>query len=358
MKHEQLTGRRSKRIRQRSVLAKVTEQVPSLPAWPSPPVAGEDVPRVVVVVPAFNEERFIASVVLTARRYSAQVIVVDDGSSDRTAHLAEGAGAIVVRQLMNGGKAAALNAGFRAAAAFGPDVVVCLDADAQHEPAEIPALIRPILAGESDVVIGSRFIGVKSDIPAWRKVGQHTLTMVTNTLSGVTVTDSQSGFRAFSWTAVQALRFHTTGLSVESEMQFLFGESGMRVSEVPITVKYLDGNKRNPVVHAMQVLDSMLSLVARRRPLLFLGLPGACMSCVGLLVSVLVVARISETGHLMVGTALLAVLLFIAGLLLGMTGVMLHSVSHFATRLHEAMVDLLRVRDKVEPLRQDDVRVN
>jgi hypothetical protein len=303
-------------------------------------------PRVTVaIIPAYNEERFIASVVHSTRPYVDHVVVVDDGSSDRSADLAEAAGARVVRQPQNAGKAAALNAGFRAARQFCPDVVICLDGDAQHDPAEIPTLIKPVLEGHADVVIGSRFLSVKSAIPKWRQAGQHTLTGVTNALSGVQITDSQSGYRAFSPTALEALKFKSTGLSLESEMQFLFERSGLRVSEVPISVRYTDGNKRNPVVHGLQVLDAMLSLVARRRPLLFISLPGILISCVGLLLGIYVTLHMQQTGELLTGTTMLTVLFTIGGLLLAMSGVMLHSLGHFTGRLREEIKDLVEARD-------------
>lgn len=301
----------------------------------------------VAIIPVYNEERFIASVVLTARRYVDHVVVVDDGSSDRSAELAEEAGAVVVRQPQNAGKAAALNAGFRVARGLQPEVVICLDGDAQHDPAEIPKLIGPILAGQSDMVIGSRFLGFKSAIPRWRQLGQHTLTTVTNTLSGVHVTDSQSGYRAFSPAAVQTLRFKTTGLSLESEMQFLLGGTELRVTEVPISVKYLDGNKRNPVIHGLQVLDAMLSLVARRKPLLFISLPGLVVSGLGLLLGIYVTLRMEQSGTLLVGSSMLTVLLIIGGLLLALSGVMLHSLGHFTGRLREEIKDLVNPEHEV-----------
>jgi glycosyltransferase involved in cell wall biosynthesis len=329
-------------------ISKLTEHLGSL-AHEQPQIHGRGAdakpgPDVIALIPAYNEERFIASVVLTARRFATNVIVIDDGSQDRTADLAEAAGATVVRCVENGGKAEALNAGFRFARSFPSDVVVCLDADAQHEPSEIPRLIEPILLGVADVVIGSRFLEVKSTIPRWRQVGQHTLTAITNTMSGTRVTDSQSGFRAFSPAAVQALHFRTRGLGLESEMQFLFAPSGLRVAEVPISVRYLDGNKRNPIVHGIQILDSLLGLVARRRPLMFISLPGIVISCIGLLLAPLIVYRLEQTGTIMVGPALIAVLTIIGGLLLAVTGVMLHSMGHFVSRLRDEIVDLVARR--------------
>lgn len=303
-------------------------------------------PKIVIaIIPAYNEERFIASVVLGTLPFVNHVIVVDDGSSDHTLEYASAAGAQVFRQSQNAGKAAALNAGFREALRHHPDVVVCLDGDAQHDPADIPELIKPVLEGLADVVIGSRFLTVKSRIPRWRQVGQRTLTVVTNTLSGVPITDSQSGFRAFSPEALSALKFKSAGLSLESEMQFYFKKAKLRLAEVPISVKYTDGNKRNPVIHGLHVLDAMLSLVARRRPLLFLSLPGLLMSTLGLLLGVVVTLHIESTGRLLTGTAMLTVLFTIGGLLLALSGVLLHSLGHFTGRLRDEIKDLLEPRE-------------
>ncbi len=302
-------------------------------------------PFIVAVIPAYNEERFIASVVFKTRQFASQVLIVDDGSSDRTAELAEAAGAEVIRQAQNGGKALALNAGFQAALALNPDVIVCLDGDAQHEPAEIPLVCQPVLEGAADVVIGSRFLETESKIPRWRQVGQHTLTAVTNTLSGTYTTDSQSGYRAFSPEAARALHFQSQGLSVESEMQFLFKPAGMRVTEVPITVQYLDGNKRNPVVHGLQVLDALLSMVARRRPLLFISLPGFLTLFAGFLMGVRVMWLFGDRGELAVGYTILTALLVIGGLVLGVTGILLHSMERFA-RIMKEELDMILSRVK------------
>src|SRR5207245_8373416 len=147
----------------------------------------------------------------------------------------------------NGGKGRALNAGFQRARMYQPDAVVMLDGDAQHEPSEIPRLAQPTLAGQADVVVGSRFLSVKSDIPHWRQAGQHMLNAATNSMSKLKLSDTQSGYRAFSLGALDIMRFQSNGLAVESEMQFLLERTSLQVSEVPISVQYLDGNKRNPV---------------------------------------------------------------------------------------------------------------
>jgi len=310
-----------------------THDAPGIDPIAVAPAGAHDTRGIVVVIPAYNEERFIASVVFQARPYAEHVIVVDDGSHDRTASMAAAAGATVIRQPENLGKAAALNAGFARARTLKPRVVVCLDGDAQHEPAEVPVLAAPVLADEADVVVGSRFLETKSDIPGWRQVGQHALTAMTNGLSGLPLSDSQSGYRAFSPTAVDLLRFTSQGLSVESEMQFLLEPAGLRVVEVPISVRYQDGNKRNPFVHGLQVIDSMISLVARRRPLLFFSLPGLLLALVGAGLGLRVAHIYNFSGDLAIGTAILTTLIFTVGMLLGVTGVILHSLGHLVGRL-------------------------
>jgi glycosyltransferase involved in cell wall biosynthesis len=297
--------------------------------------------NVVVVIPAHNEERFIGSVVLQARAVSRTVIVVDDGSDDRTAAVAAAAGALVLRLPRQMGKGQALNVGFERGRQFNPDVVVTLDGDAQHDPAEIPRLAAPVLAGEADVVLGSRFLDVTSAIPWWRQVGQWGLTVVTNAASGVKVSDSQSGYRAFSRRALDVLRFQSAGLAAESEMQFLLSRAGLALVEVGIHVQYRDGRKRNPVSHGLSVLDAMLQLVARRHPLLFFGGPGLLAAAAGLGVGMAVVERAAQHAPVPLGTAIVSVLLLLAGLLLAITATLLNSLERFQERMTRQLEDLL-----------------
>ena len=300
-------------------------------------------PQVVAVIPAHDEERFIASVVLKALAHVDRVIVVDDGSADETGDLAQAAGAIVLRLSENAGKAAALSAGFAHALRLRPRAIVTIDGDAQHDPTDIPAIAEPVLAGQADVVIGSRFLtnSSRTAIPQWRQFGQQALNIATNTLSGVHVSDTQSGFRAFSPRAIEALNLYSAGLSVESEMQFLFGPAGLRVVEVPITASYRDGNKRNPVVHGLEVVDALVGLVARRRPLAFFGVPGMILVGGGLASGLRVVHVFRTTHALPVGTTVFTSLLVMSGIMLATTALILHSMGALVTRIrHEIVADI------------------
>src|SRR5437868_2776654 len=203
--------------------------------------------QVLVAIPAHNEDRYIGSVVLKLRAAGYQVLVVDDGSTDRTVDIAAAAGALIVQHIDNQGKAAAVRSAFEKARQLHVDALVLLDGDSQHDPFEVEQVVAPVLAGRADMVVGSRFAGVESRIPRWRRVGQHTLTLATNLGSGVPVSDSQSGFRAFSRKAVEGIRLKHVGFSVESEMQFEAKALSLAVEEVPITVNYQIAVKRNPV---------------------------------------------------------------------------------------------------------------
>ena len=282
--------------------------------------------RVVAVVPAYNEERFIGSVVLKARKYAGAVIVVDDGSSDATAEVALAAGALVVVHEQNQGKGAALNSGFQKAWELDPDVVVTIDGDGQHVPQEMATVAGPVLAGEADIVVGSRYLRRRCGVPRHRIWGHRLFNLMTNTASGVAVTDSQSGYRAFSPRALQTISFQSNGFSVESEMQFIAREHGLKLVEAPISAHYLDKPKRPVLSHGLMVLNGLLQLVGQYRPLLFFGATGLLLLLVGSVWGFYIVHIYRRTDELAMGYALICVLLCILGNLSLTTGIILHSM--------------------------------
>lgn len=290
---------------------------------------------VVAVIPAHNEERFIGSVVLATSKYVDTVLIVDDGSTDDTALVAAAAGAKVISMEINSGKGAALARGIETAMKNGEiEALVLMDGDGQHQPKELPEVVRPILEGSADIVVGSRFLEIESEIPWWRQIGQHGLTWVTNSASGVPLTDSQSGFRALSPKAAKLLTQHQSqGFSVESEMQFLIKEHGLRVQEVPISCIYAEPPKRNPFVHGVQVLDGILRLVGQSRPMLFFGMPAILLLITGLFIGNGMVSLYNSTQEFSLGYALTTMLLIILGAISLSTGVILHSVRALLVRM-------------------------
>ena len=292
---------------------------------PAPPPV-----ELAAVIPAYNEGLVIGSVVLQAKQHVDRVIVVDDGSTDRTAEIARLAGAEVIRMPENGGKASALMAGFSRARALGYAAVVTLDGDGQHDPAEIPVVAAPVLAGEADLVIGSRFLDIKADIPKYRVAGQKVLNGFTNlsTDGGFSTTDSQSGFRALSRRALENLNFSSEGYNIESDMIAHFASLGLAMTEVPISVTYdvPHKHKKNPVSHGFGVLARIVGLIGYKRPLLSFGIPGGLLTLLGLGAEIFTFSRYYHAGdfHYIVFTGGFAAL--ILGLMLVTSGLILNSL--------------------------------
>lgn len=296
---------------------------------------------IAALIPAHNEERFIGSLVLTVLSFVDQVVVVDDGSRDRTAEIAQRAGATVIRHQVNQGKAAAVNTGFNYLRDLRPCAVVMLDGDGQHCADDIPIVLTPVLEGSADIVVGSRFLDVRSDIPAYRQVGQHGLTLATNLASGVRVSDSQSGYRAFSSQAVSQLSFGQGGFSIESEMQFLAREYGLRIVEAPIHVTYDEPAKRSPIRHGMQVLNGILALVGQARPLLFFSIAGLGALMSGLALGLHIISIYRATHELAIGYGLITVMLCVIGMLLFFAGLILHSTRGMFVEMRRVMLSRL-----------------
>lgn len=299
--------------------------------------------RIVVVIPAYNEERFIGSVILKMMQFPLTVIVVDDGSTDHTAFVAEAAGALVLQHGENKGKGVALNTGIREARQMDPDVIVVIDSDGQHLVRELPSLVRPILEEGADIVVGSRYLEKTSDVPVHRLLGHWFFNKLTGITSQVNVSDSQSGYRAFSPKAFNADLFQSAGFSVESEMQFLAHEHGLLVVEVPITIRYTDKPKRPVMQQGATVLNGILHLIGQYRPLLFFGVPGFLVMFVGITMGLVVIDIYRRLAQLAVGYAMISVLLTIIGMVLFATGIILHSVRGL---LSEMLHDKVRTTGK------------
>lgn len=286
---------------------------------------------IVVVIPAYKEELTISMVVSLSKKYADRVIVIDDGSPDRTSELATMAGAEVIRQEPNQGKAAALMVGFKRCRELSPKCVVIIDGDGQMDPALIPDVSAPVLSGEADLVIGSRFIGdMKADIPRYRIFGQRMLNKVTNIGSDAKITDSQSGYRALSARALENMDFSSDKYNVESDMIGHFIVRGLTIKEVPITVRYdvPNGHKQKPISHGYSVLARMISYIGYRRPLLLFGIPGGIFFAAGLLV---IIASLFETkvmfGWTLVTQSTAGIAIFFIGLFLLFDAMILNSLS-------------------------------
>jgi glycosyltransferase involved in cell wall biosynthesis len=298
---------------------------------------------VLVAVPAYNEERFIGSVVHGILLQGYRCLVIDDGSSDRTAEIAAAAGAIVERHATNLGKAGALNTAFSIAREMETSMLVVMDGDWQHDPQEIRDLIRPIDDGEAEIVTGSRFLRTaRGRVPSVRKMGMRVLTAASNAASGQPMTDTLSGFRAFSRPALNALSFKSTGFSVEFEMQFLTTALGLRHVEVPITARYDDPPKRNVLRYGMTALDGLIRLTARFRPLLFIGLPSVVALIAGILLGGAVIDSYQQASGVAGGLAALALALVVTGSIGLFAAIVLHVLRSISLDLESQLQAIAR----------------
>jgi glycosyltransferase involved in cell wall biosynthesis len=293
--------------------------------------------KLLVVIPAYNEARFIGSTVLKALDFSDHVLVVDDGSDDDTARVAEYAGAFVIKHPYNQGKGAALNRGLCESRRLGADCMVTLDADGQHLPAEINRLVEPIQAGRADLVIGSRYLSRQNQVPLHRLLGHKFFNIFTKLGSGIQVSDSQSGFRAFSRNAIDSLCFTSQGFSVESEMQFLAQQKNLVINEVPVTISYLDQPKRSTVVHGFIVLKGLLDLVRHHRPVFYFGILGALFLSTGMIWGLYVIKIYILSAQLAVGYTLVSLLLSLIGTIMLSTGLALHSIQGLLIDIFNSM---------------------
>jgi len=285
-----------------------------------------DKPKIIAAIPAYNEEKYIGSIVLKAQQYADTVIVVDDGSTDQTAYVAKLAGASVIQHEQNKGKGVSIRRILAEAKKRNPDILVLLDADAQHNPDEIPDLLKPIVSEGFDLVIGSRE-RQRLNIPRYRRFGQRVLSYFSRLLSGEKVFDSECGFRAFSPKAVAELKLKQDGFAVEAEMISAATEKALKVTEVPISAIYTrDGSTLNPVAHGLGNLALIIDMISKRRPLFFFGVSGVILIVLGFLAGIRVLQTIATGGlvEMAIGSALVATLLVIIGIFSVFTGVILN----------------------------------
>ena len=294
--------------------------------------------KTVAVIPAYNEENSIAKVILGTRRYVDRVIVCDDGSKDMTSVIAKELGATVVRHDENRGKGEALRTLYKEIAELCPDIIITVDGDGQHDPDQIPMLVKPIEAGESDVVVGSRYIdGGEMDAPLYRRFGLRVINFLYKKVAGLQIRDTQCGFRAYSRKAFEFLmQGDEKGYGIDGEQLVLASKNGIRVMEVPVSVKY-NGlgvtSKKSALLHGADLIATLFRLAVEKRPLKYLGLPGIGLTCIGAMLGVYLLWMFYITRYFSIPVAILAVGASILGILMVVSAIIFQGLK----RINEKM---------------------
>jgi len=279
-------------------------------------------------IPAYNEEHSIAKVVKKSLPHVDRVIVCDDGSTDGTAKVAREAGAVVITQT-NQGYGAAISSLFDYARKENARIMVTLDGDGQHNPDQIPLLVDAISTHNVDVAIGSRFLDDSTKASGYRKTGIKIITSASNYGTNFKVSDSQSGFRAYSKDAIDAIHPTEQGMSVSTEILLKISNKGLSIAEVPITISYEgDTSEKNSVSHGVGVLMNTIKYVSIKHPLQFYGIPGLGLIVLGIVFGGIFLDRYLNDGTIFYGSLMGSIVLFLLGAILSVTAIILFSMAN------------------------------
>ncbi len=284
--------------------------------------------KIVIGLPAYNEEKNIASIIIKLKKVSEHIIVCNDGSTDLTGPIAEKMGAILVTHPKNLGYGSAIRSIFTKFIELDADILVTFDADGQHRVEDIKDVIEPIIKNEVDITIGSRFLGGnKIDIPTYRKIGIKTITNLANIGKETKLTDSQSGFRAYHKRVIPYILPSDHGMGVSTEILIKANKKKFRIREVSIKILY-EGNTstHHPVSHGVSVILSTMKFISIEHPLKFYGVPGLTFLGIGLIFIIWTIQIFSESGVVLTNAALVGLASTILATMLLMTSIMLYSL--------------------------------
>ena len=284
--------------------------------------------KIIVGIPAFNEEKNIAVLITQLKKIADKIIVCNDGSTDLTSKIAEELGATVINHEKNLGYGAAIRSIFLKSKDLDGDILVTFDADGQHRTEDINSVINPIINGESDLVIGSRFLDEsEKDVPKYRKAGINLITKITNATIKKQLTDSQSGFRAYSKKVVNELNPSESGMGISTEILIKASAKNFRISEVPIKITYFgDTSTHNPITHGSSVILSTIKFTSIEHPLKFYGIPSIIFFIIGISFTYFAAQYYTEIGRLSTNLTIVAASTVLIAVVLLITSILLYSL--------------------------------
>jgi glycosyltransferase involved in cell wall biosynthesis len=293
---------------------------------------------IVAAIPAFNEERTIAKLVLEAQKHVDVVLVCDDGSTDSTGEIAERMGADVIRHDRNLGYGAALKSLFMMARELNADVLVTIDADGQHDPGDIPRLVEPVLENKADIILGSRFLDSKKNgVPRYRSWGIKLISKLTGAASNHNFNDAQCGFRVYGRKALNGLNLIENGMGSSVEILIKAKKQGLTIAEVPTKCQYNELERtstQNPIEHGTSVFMSIIRWVVEEKPLMLLGLPGMIFLLVGMAFGIWMLRIFAEEQQIVTNIALASLSFVLIGMFTIFTAITLYAISRQSQKMN------------------------
>ena len=291
--------------------------------------------KITIGIPAYNEEKNIASIITKLKKITDSIIVCDDGSSDMTSDISKNLGAIVITHKKNMGYGVAINSIFQKAKELNIDLLVTFDADGQHRVEDIEKVVEPIKNNTADLVIGSRFLDKKSNVPNYRKIGIKVITKITNASIKKKLTDSQSGFRAYNKQVLSQISPSDIGMGISTEILIKSSSKGLRIMEVPVTILYSgDTSTHNPVSHGTSVLLSTIKFTSIEHPLKFYGIPSVIFLIIGGIFTTLAIQYYIDVGRLNSNLTLIGGGAVLIGIIFLICAILLYSLVSVVREKH------------------------
>ena len=281
----------------------------------------------VIGIPAYNEEKNIASIIMKLKKITDHIIVCNDGSTDMTEEISKELNVTVINHSRNMGYGSAIRSIFLKAKELQADILVTFDADGQHRVVDVQNVTKPIIDDKADIVIGSRFLENKSDIPEYRKFGIKIITKITNSSLKEKLTDSQSGFRAYSKNVLKNITPSESGMGVSTEILIKASSAGHKITEVPITIMYgSDTSTHNPVSHGTSVLFSSIKFTSIEHPLKFYGIPAIIFLGIGFVFMLWTFQTYAVEKEIITNVALIGMGSLVIGIVFLLTAILLYSL--------------------------------
>ena len=284
--------------------------------------------KIAIGLPAFNEGKNIASIIVQLKKKYELIIVCDDGSSDFTSVIAKEMGAIVIKHKKNLGYGAAIRSLFLKARELDCDILITFDSDGQHKISDIDRVIQPIKDKQANMVIGSRFLGnIEGDVPTYRKLGIKAITNLVNSNTRNKITDSQSGFRGYDKKTLEKIIPSESGMGVSTEILIKSNKYEFKIIEVPITILYeKEITSQQTLSHGTSVILSTMKFISIEHPLKFYGIPGIIFLAIGLFFVVWTVQEFAIGGSIITNISIIGIGLITLGSILTMTSILLYSL--------------------------------